>query len=92
MDVRPLEKILMDDDLNQREKFEEFVESRAMRWSVRNATEEEIDYLTDWAGEDDDPDPGDEIQAPGSLAREVGLSGATYGEIARRMLDPTAEW
>lgn len=104
--IRPMVKILTDDDLNDREKFAEFVETRAPRWSVRNAPDEEIVYLESWAGVDEfegaqelqkvwagesAPDE-QEIQAPASLANEVGLPAGTYADIARRMLDPTAEW
>jgi hypothetical protein len=105
---RPLNKILTDETLNDREKFEEFVLSRACCWgsTLSKASDAEIVYLESWAGVGEFEGAPDqqkvwagegasdeqEIQAPGIIAQEVGLSGATYGEIARRMLDPSAEW
>jgi hypothetical protein len=92
--VRSLDEILDDETLTDREKFEEYVVSRAPRWDISIVPDEEIIYLESWAGEGTQENAPDEqeIQAPGELAQQVGLSGATYGEIARRMLDPSAEW
>jgi hypothetical protein len=106
MDVRPLRKILTDETMSDRERFEEFVVSRAPGWDMDKAREEEIVYLESWAGAGEFEGAPDqqwvwvgegspdvqEMQAPGIIAQQVGLSGATYGEIARRMLDPTAGW
>jgi hypothetical protein len=88
MAIRPIDKIINDETMTDPDRFIEFVVSRAPGWDSDTAAREDIDWLEQWSAVED--------QAPRFAAEEVGFDGgATYGEIARRMLDPSdpsAEW